>query len=828
MPSASDLLLQGFDWRRTPLGDRGDWPAEMCAVIQAVMASDFPMCTVWGAQHIQIYNDAYYAIYGVKHPASFGAPARESWPEIWEFLGPAMDQVMVGGETLWFKKTLLPLVRLRRPEERYFDFSYSPIRAAGGTIAGALSVVTERTEQVVMRRRQSLRRLDVARGQEDVYRALPQALHDALLDNETDCAAAVLYSVDAGTEAPDGVVWSLMADQEFVRGIRPLAARALRRRSISSGEIDFPNAETASDGPQAACIPIHGRAGEARWALVILPSDLVPFRRSFLPLAEAISERVHAVLHAAELRLNEVGQMREQMAEQALVYRFLFDNIQDGVAYCATTGAPGDDEMVLAVNPRLCEMLGYSADELIGMSRDVALSPGDGALKAALEQRDREHRFTGELQLRKKTGQMFPAELSSNLIEFRKGQRRSLTLIRDISHRRQAEEERAERVRLETVANLAGSLAHDTNNLMTIVIGSTEFLSESLPEGGTQRRMALNAMAAAERASGLTNQLLIYARRQPPAVRPIDMNAFLDEVRPLIASALGETSKLNIRCHENLPPCLADPTQLTTALLNLVTNARHAMPDGGVLEIETFDLENGASRDCSSAPLTVPRVGLRVKDNGIGIPPEIRERIFEPFFTTKEVGNGSGLGLSIVRRLMDELGGTLKMNSAPGQGTVFELGFRTAAVPLGGEDDETPEARAGGELVLYVEDNETVRCQTQVMLQQIGFQPRAFETAREALEWLRSGGEPDLLLTDLVLPSGISGLELAAAVHRERPALPVVITTGHDPRAALAEERDRHFPVLRKPYTRRALGDMLMQELPVHASDEGALRTCQG
>lgn len=800
MQIANQRQLQEFDWAKSAFGDRSTWPLEMTAALSLMMTSEFPMCTVWGDQHIQIYNDAYNQIYGAKHPASFGAPARESWSEVWGFLGPAMDKVMATGETLWLGEALLPLARSSLPEECYFDFSYSPIRGPNDTIIGILSVVAERTSEVILRRRQKLSSIDAVTDADVPFDSLMRTLLDVVATNEMDCATAVLYSVASETGAPDGEIWSVRASQEFVRSMRPLAARALRRGSVGVEA-------TLSDTEPVLCIPFFNLDGEPCSVLVIAPSVLVPLHSSALPFAEAIFSRVHAALHAAQRRRREIGQMREQIAEQELLYRFLFNNIQDGVAYCATGGSPADDEVIIAVNPQICDLLGYSADELIGMSRDAVFLAQEGAMAAALETRGREQKVTEQLVLRGKDGINIPVELSSKLLEFHKGQTRSLTIIRDISHRQETERQQTEQVRLETVANLAGSLAHDTNNLMTIVIGSTECLADALPPGSKERQLALNAMVAAERASGLTNQLLTYARQQPLAARPVDLNDFLDEIRPLIASALGEINQLTITCETGLPSCMADPAQLTTAILNLVTNARQAMPDGGTFALETFLPDPAKARNA-------PRVvGLRVSDNGTGIPLEIQDKVFEPFFTTKEVGTGSGLGLSIVRRLMDDLGGTLGLVSSAGHGAVFELCFQQTDPAASDGDRPQTEGRANGETVLYVEDNETVRQQTKRILRLIGCNPVAFRTANTALEWLKKGGHADILLTDLVLPGGMSGLELATAVRRRSPSLPVIITTGYDPSAVLTEERNRHFPVLRKPYTRRTLAAVVLQEL---------------
>jgi PAS domain S-box-containing protein len=766
-----------------------------------LLASDFPMCSVWGKHRIQIYNDAYNVILGDKHPAAFGAPARESWHEIWEFLGPALDQVMAG-KTLWFSRALLPLIRKLSPEECYFDFSYSPIRNADGVVTGALSVAAERTSEVVQQRRESLWQLDARIAGDTIFEGLALSLHDILEANGMDCEGAALFSAADDARAPDSTVWKLRADEGFVRQVRPLAAQALHNRGISSGI-----SSASTKNARATGIPFFGRDGSPCCALVIVPSVLVPYEASFLPFAEAVSERVHAVLHAAERSQREVGEMRQRILEQDQVYQFLFENIQDGIAYCSIDGAAGDEEIILAVNPCFCKMSGYDASEVIGMDLEEFLFPRNGVSQADLELRKREFGFRGELDLRTKEGNRIPVEISSNLVEFETRKTRSVTLIRDMSYQIQAENERVRKVRVETIANLAGALAHDTNNLMTIVIGSAELLAENLPKGGREHKLAMNAIVAAERACGLTNQLLTYSRGTRVVARPIDLNEFLEEIKPLVTSALGDIFELIIKREQALPQCLSDPTQLTTAILNLTTNARHAMPHGGTLEIETFCIPAAVHRKGAK----VEFVGLRVTDTGVGIPHEIQERIFDPFFTTKGAGIGSGLGLSIVKRFVEDLGGTVHMRSILGQGTAFELCFPSID-PAGADDAREDNGHwTIGDIVLYVEDNETVRHQTETLLQQIGAEPVTFTNARNALDWLRLGGKPAILFTDLVLPGGMSGRELAVAARRILPSLPVLITTGYDEGVLLPH--NQAIAILHKPYTRRSLEAAMMQQI---------------
>ncbi|WP_366555044.1 ATP-binding protein [Aquibaculum sediminis] len=812
MYDENGALFESFPWTDTSLGRPESWPPEMLGIVRMALHSAFPICTGWGPDFLQIYNRAYNPIYGDKHPAAFGAPARESWTEIWEFLGSALNEVYRSGEPLWFQNTLLPLAKHGRPEECYFDFSYSAIHGAAGDILGVTSVAVQKTDEVIFRRHQSIQDLSPAEGAGPDE--LSQCLRTILEGNEMDAAGAVLYSADAYTGAPDGELWTLRIEGERAQALRPAVAAAGGSDLSTLSLYGFSTAASAEWGRQACVVPLRGQGQRLFGLLLLIPHRLVSLERSHKRFAQGLANRFHSLLERMELHREELRHAHRAKAERDTLYRFLFEHMHDAAFYCATSGEPQDDEIILEVNTRACDLLGYSRDELIGMSRGQLHFPDDPVLTGALEQRAAARSFLGRLTLRRKDGQAVPVEVTSDLIPLPDGSLRSLSLLRDNSLRIAAEEERSERLRLEGIATLTGGIAHDFNNLLTVILGNSDLLVSDLRDHGS-RNLAEGIVMAAQRAGDLTNQLLAYSRRQTLALHPLDLAAFVNEVLPLLRSSLGEINSLELELATGLPPCLADPTQLTTALLNLVINARDAMPEGGRVTVQT------ALRPSESLPPHIdhhrlPRgqyVVLSVTDTGSGIAPEIRNRLFEPYFTTKGVGEGSGLGLPMVQGFMRQLGGDIRVGEASGGGTRIDLAF-----PLfQGEGTEATVAMqtgaAMGQTVLYAEDNSLVREQTAAMLQRLGFDPVIASNGREALALYQEASEVDLLLTDLVMPGKMSGLQLAQALRRLQPALPVVITTGHDLSRSLNSAPMHDINLLRKPYTLEALSTTLLSAL---------------
>ncbi|GJD48957.1 Sensor histidine kinase RcsC [Methylobacterium crusticola] len=361
--------------------------------------------------------------------------------------------------------------------------------------------------------------------------------------------------------------------------------------------------------------------------------------------------------------------------------------------------------------------------------------------------------------------------------------------VRDaIAEREQAEAQLRQSQKMEAVGQLTGGIAHDFNNLLTGIVGSLDLMQTRIAEGriDTLGRYAGLAMASAQRAAALTHRLLAFSRRQPLEAQPVDVNQLVGSIDDLLRRTLGERVRLDVAVAGGLWLTLCDPNQLENAILNLAINARDAMPDGGTLTIATTNADlghAGLARDVGVG--TGQYVAIAVSDTGTGMPPDVIARAFDPFFTTKPIGQGTGLGLSMIYGFAKQSEGSVEIESALGRGTTVTLylpryrGDAALAQPVRGE---APRAESG-ETVLVVEDDATVRSLVVEVLHELGY--RALEAADgpEGLRVLRSEGRIDLLVTDVGLP-GMNGRQLADQAREVRPGLKVLFMTGYAENAA--------------------------------------------
>ena len=377
-------------------------------------------------------------------------------------------------------------------------------------------------------------------------------------------------------------------------------------------------------------------------------------------------------------------------------------------------------------------------------------------------------------------------------------------VILDATDRRSLEEQLAQARKMEAVGQLTGGVAHDFNNLLTVVLGNIDMLA-TRNEDDTRRLRRIEAVRqAAERGRDLTGQLLAFSRRQHLSPVTLDVNALIRKFAPLMRQAVGEAVTLELALTREALSTNVDPTQLETALLNLVVNARDAMPDGGRLTLATRT---------APGPSDLGHVEIEVRDTGVGMSEEIRSRVFEPFFTTKEVGKGSGLGLSQVYGFVRQSDGEVRVESAAGEGTAFHLLLpATAERPEAPRRDNRAAKLVGGtEKILRVEDDPTVLALTQDGRSGLGYQVVTATNAAEALQVIQSDIEVDLLFTDVVMPGGISGLGLARAARDLRPTLRVLLTSGFVGENRVVEGRE--FPLLDKPYEAAVLATTLRKLL---------------
>jgi two-component system NtrC family sensor kinase len=373
-------------------------------------------------------------------------------------------------------------------------------------------------------------------------------------------------------------------------------------------------------------------------------------------------------------------------------------------------------------------------------------------------------------------------------------------LAQEIERRERAEASLMQTQRLEAVGQLTGGIAHDFNNLLTVISGNLD-LADRKSDTGAIRRHLKSIRYAADRAINLTRQLLTFSRRHMLNPRTVDLNVVLERSRVLIEHSVPDSVTLEVRRAADACPVRIDVSEFEAAVLNVVANARDAMPNGGrlALSIEETVLAEDAEKFEPALP-PGRYVALRIEDAGIGMSPETLARVYEPFFTTKEVGKGTGLGLSQVYGFVQQSGGAVAIDSALGRGTRVSMLLPRSAEPLASDPRAyaAAAAPAGRATVLLVEDDAEVRGTSIAMVQDLGHQVLIARTGAEALALIAAGNPIDIVLTDLVMP-GMSGAELAVAATAAAPAIKVVITTGYPGHPELLRSQ---FPVLPKPFTR--------------------------
>jgi len=377
--------------------------------------------------------------------------------------------------------------------------------------------------------------------------------------------------------------------------------------------------------------------------------------------------------------------------------------------------------------------------------------------------------------------------------------------IADLSHKLSQSQ------KMEAMGQLTGGVAHDFNNLLTVILGNSEHLADRLASNKELHRIASDIATAAERGSDLTRSLLAFARKQPLRPREIDIAEKVVGMEQLLHRSLGEHIECSFAFGADLWLTSVDPGQLATALLNLVLNARDAMPDGGRLTVEVRNVSLGKSDlDVNGEPRPGDYVMVAVTDTGCGMPEDVAGRVFEPFFTTKEVGKGTGLGLSMVYGFAQQSGGLVQLQSEPGTGSIVRLFFPRVASALKEDPAQTEPITTpdGHETILVVEDDDMVRAYVESELRTLGYRVIATSNGPAALEVLRQAGDIHLLFTDVVMPGGMFGPELAKQATVLRPGLKVLFTTGYSQNPVKTPD-GVDARVLTKPFKRQDLAAAL-------------------
>ncbi|QEX20469.1 hypothetical protein FRZ61_03860 [Hypericibacter adhaerens] len=514
-------------------------------------------------------------------------------------------------------------------------------------------------------------------------------------------------------------------------------------------------------------------------------------------------------LRDSELRRARAEERAERhRAEERL--RKLSRAVEQSANLVAITDADG---IIEYVNPKLLEITGFAAEELIGKTPAMWKPAGPAGAECAIAWSGAADRsdLQGEFEMLRKDGRRFSVYATISPIRDESGAVTHLVgIAEDISRRKEIEEQLRRSQRLEAIGQLTGGLAHDFNNLLAVVIGNLDILCEQLPKDAPGRKMAQQALEAGLRGADLTRQLLAFARRQPLETRVVNLNDLITGTTRLLQRTLGEPIEIEMKLADDLWPALTDASLVEAALVNLAINARDAMPSGGRLTIESMNKrldERYAAENSDVTPGDYAMIA--VSDTGSGIAPENLSRVFEPFFTTKPQGRGTGLGLSMVYGFVKQSKGHVKIYSELGHGTTIRL-YLPRVMTGPSPTVESAQREGNGDLkgvrVLLVEDHPGVREVAVKQLEEFGCRVLQAHDGHAALALLKEGQPVDLLFTDIVMPGGMTGVELARHATELRPGLRILFTSGFAENALQGDQDrlgDRNF--LSKPYRKQDL-----------------------
>jgi len=638
-----------------------------------------------------------------------------------------------------------------------------------------------------------------------VLRARPEV---EALRQEQFLVAALMEHV------PDSIYFK-DAEGRFLRVNRALAERTgLRDPSEAIGKTDFDL--FAPQHAEAARLTEREILRTGRPVLNLEERETWPDGRSAwvsttkMPLRDAAGAIVGTFGISRDITGRKEAERRR--AESEARFRTAFMTSTDAYLIASLK-----DGVILEANDQFLAMYGFRREDVIGrQSHELGLWPHPE------EREDLVARLAAEGQVRnfeahacRKNGQMFPV-LASVAVLPGEGPPLIMSIIRDVSEQRRSaealhslEEQFRQAQRLEAVGRLAGGVAHDFNNILTAITGYAQLLLADFREHDPRRSDIEEILAAAQRATALTRQLLAFSRKQVLQPRVLDLNDVVRGLEKMLRRLIGEDVNLVFAPSDGLGAVRADPGQIEQVLLNLAVNARDAMPGGGRLTVETANVALDAAY-AHDHPGVAPGayVLLAVTDTGTGMDAETRSHIFEPFFTTKELGKGTGLGLATVHGVVSQSGGHISVDSEPGRGTAFRIYLpRAEAAPEGAAaEPAAPRAGRGHETVLVVEDDRAVRDVVAATLVQRGYRVLQAPDGVTALKLAAGADGPiHILLTDVVMP-GMQGRELAQALTRRHPGLRLLYMSGYTDDAVIRNGvLEEGTPFLQKPFTPEAL-----------------------
>jgi PAS domain S-box-containing protein len=831
-PDDTQALIARTDWSRSPLGAAGTWPQSLRTAVDIVIHSPMPMLLLWGPELTQIYNNGFALLAGSKHPEAFGQPTHEVWPEVRDFSEP-IYQAVLQGQVRSFSEQRFSVQRDGKKTDFWLDLTYSPIRDETAQVAGILITAIEtnerrrialelqrRSEESLKAQRQSEERLQLALAATDAVGTWDWDIgEDRFI---ADAHFAELHGVDPARAGQ-------LPISDYLHGVHPedraMVARGIKHCITHGTEYAEEYRLLQADG-QVRWVFARGRCYKDHHGR--------PMR--FLGAALDLTERKHTeqALRQSQTELQLIiNAMPILISYVDAEERFRLNN----AAYLDWYGLTPQELYGRTIREVIGEeayflRAPYIAEALAGRSCSFSLyTPHrDGSTRHALMNYLPRHGADGAVNgfyifvidetERKKTEEAL-RNLNETLEERVSARTEQLAQANQRLQNEMFERERAEDAlrhaqKMEAVGQLTGGIAHDFNNMLTGIIGSLDLMQRYIANGRAEEigRFAEAAVSSANRAAALTHRLLAFSRRQSLDRKQLNVNELVHSLEDLIRRTKGDPIDLQLRLPDDLWPVSTDVSQLENALLNLVINARDAMPEGGVLLIQTANVYLDSSEVTILEPVKAGEyVMLAVSDNGTGMTPSIRSKAFDPFFTTKPIGQGTGLGLSMIYGFAQQSGGHVSLDSVPGQGTCVRLYLPRLLEPTpetsSVEKAEPIAASSSGETAIVVEDDPAVRMLVLDLLKELGYKTFEAENAKTALPVLESVQRVDLLVTDVGLP-GMNGRQLAEIARQHRPGLKVLFMTGY---AQIAAERqgflEEGMDMVAKPFVLEVLASKI-------------------
>ncbi len=517
--------------------------------------------------------------------------------------------------------------------------------------------------------------------------------------------------------------------------------------------------------------------------------------------------------------ISDRKKMEEDLRRSEERYRLLVENTMDGYFVCEVPS--GRFEFF---NQKACEMFGYSPEEVRkSCIWEIVVEEDHALVRKRMKQRRQGRRVEPShvtYTARRKDGSTMRVEVAASLVNY--GGRPAIQgIVRDVTERERLERQLRQAQRMESIGTLAGGVAHDFNNILSPIIGYTELSLDELPGDSPVRGNLLEVLQAAERAKSLVRQILTFSRMADQELKPLKIQPIIKEVLKLVRSSLPSTIEIHQDIDESCRPVMADATQIHQMVMNLITNAYHAMEQrGGRLEISLREFGPSDPEAAGMSPDRTHYLCLKVSDTGVGMDNRILERIFEPYFTTKEKDKGTGLGLSMVHGIVKSCRGSISVSSQPGRGSTFSIYLPVIKTPERLADHpDFSEIRGGHEHILLVDDEMEVMRMVRRMLRRLGYRVTAYSTSAEALGAFRERPHDfDLVITDLTMPL-MTGDRLAEEMSAVRPDIPVIICTGFS--ESIYELR-RRSPAIRallmKPVAMRELSEAIRKVLDADGS----------